>query len=86
MPLPVSTAAILRSGAALAIGAITVGRAMAVDDYPWRCSCGDASFVDLGKDYKNRYPCRLCYLKLRKPMGYETKKLQKERSNRSGVD
>ncbi len=86
MPLAVLIAVLLRSGAVVAICATTVGRVPAVDDYPWRCSCGDPAFVDLGKDYENRYPCRLCYLTLRKPMGYETKRLQEERHNRGRVD
>ncbi len=54
-------------------------------DYLFRCQCGDPAFVDLGKDYENRYPCRLCYLILRKPMGYETQRLQEEKSKKPQV-
>ena len=35
------------------------------DEYPWRCNCGEAGFVDLGEGEKNRFPCQKCYAEMK---------------------
>jgi len=32
----------------------------------WRCICGKNGFIDLGKGADNRYPCKECFLEVRR--------------------
>ena len=38
---------------------------MSLNEYPYRCNCGESGWIDLGDQLPNRYPCRACYSAIR---------------------